>query len=171
MCACAVCVCMCVRVCACVCLCVCACACMCACVCVGVCTHACVCVCVCVCVYLCGVIAMCLTVTIVNSSKEVSYLADHSSEQINLHFTEDGYLTGDMSMDFPPMRCVLLDPFTGYATAIYMYLLSFHSIFVGRCVFHKTQPLHITVNSFIILQNTQVEIKGSITLPVHFVNV
>ena len=49
----------------------------------------------------------------VNSSKEVSYLADHCSEQINLHFTEDGYLTGDMSMDFPPMRCVLLDPFTG----------------------------------------------------------
>ena len=47
------------------------------------------------------------------SSKEVSYLADRCSDQINLHFTEDGYLTGDMSMDFPPMRCVLLDPFTG----------------------------------------------------------
>ncbi|XP_065916020.1 uncharacterized protein [Dysidea avara] len=46
-------------------------------------------------------------------SQEVHYLADHCSDQINLHFTEDGYLTGDMSMDFPPMRCVLLDPLTG----------------------------------------------------------
>ncbi|XP_065914704.1 uncharacterized protein [Dysidea avara] len=48
-----------------------------------------------------------------SDSQEVHYLADHCSDQINLHFTEDGYLTGDMSMDFPPMRCVLLDPLTG----------------------------------------------------------
>ena len=82
----------------------------------------CVCVCACVCVSVSVFVCLCLClsvflsitiVTTVCSSKEMSYLADHCSEQINLHFTEDGYLTGDMSMDFPPMRCVLLDPFTG----------------------------------------------------------
>ena len=75
----------------------------------------CVCMCVsCLCMYVCVCVFVSVCVYfLLNSSKEKSYLADHCSEQVNLHFTEDGYLTGDMSMDFPPMRCVLLDPFTG----------------------------------------------------------
>ena len=77
---------------------------------------------VCLCVCVCASVDVCLCMWVLvhgyiviyyYSSKEMPYLADHCSEQINLRFTEDGYLTGDISMDFPPMRCVLLDPFTG----------------------------------------------------------
>ena len=41
------------------------------------------------------------------------YLAEHGSPDIGLRFTRDGYLTADLHMDLPPMRCVLIDPYTG----------------------------------------------------------
>ena len=44
----------------------------------------------------------------------VCYLAEHGSPDIGLRFTTDGYLTADLHMDLPPMRCVLIDPYTGW---------------------------------------------------------
>ena len=43
----------------------------------------------------------------------MSYLADHGSHGIGLRLTNDGYLTADVHMDLPPLRCVLIDPYTG----------------------------------------------------------
>lgn len=43
-------------------------------------------------------------------------LADHCSQSINIRLTSDGYITADWHMDMPPMRCVLLDPYTGWAS-------------------------------------------------------
>ena len=42
-------------------------------------------------------------------------IADHSPdrESINLRLTSTGYLTGDLVMDLPPMRSVLIDPYNG----------------------------------------------------------
>ena len=44
-----------------------------------------------------------------------SMIADHSPdrESINLRLTSTGYLTGDLVMDLPPMRSVLIDPYNG----------------------------------------------------------
>ncbi|XP_070554730.1 uncharacterized protein [Ptychodera flava] len=42
-----------------------------------------------------------------------SLLADKQSVPLNLHITDEGYLTGDMYLNLPPMRGVLLDPYTG----------------------------------------------------------
>ena len=47
------------------------------------------------------------------SSEDVSYLADHAAPAIGLRLTSDGYLTADMHLDLPPLKCVLLDPYTG----------------------------------------------------------
>lgn len=40
-------------------------------------------------------------------------LADHSATPPGLRLTPDGYLTGDFTLDMPPMKCVLIDPYTG----------------------------------------------------------
>ncbi|XP_070553716.1 uncharacterized protein [Ptychodera flava] len=42
-----------------------------------------------------------------------SMTADKQSVALNLHITDEGYLTGDMYFNLPPMRGVLLDPYTG----------------------------------------------------------
>ena len=47
------------------------------------------------------------------SSEEVTYLADHCSSAVNLRLSESGHITADLHMDFPPMRSVLLDPYSG----------------------------------------------------------
>lgn len=46
---------------------------------------------------------------------QYSMIADHSpdNEDINLRLTSTGYLTGDLVMDLPPMRSVLIDPYNG----------------------------------------------------------
>ena len=49
----------------------------------------------------------------------VSYLADHGSHGIGLRLTNDGYLTADVHMDLPPLRCVLIDPYTGLVLCAY----------------------------------------------------
>ena len=40
-------------------------------------------------------------------------LADHCARSPGLRLTPDGYLTGDFNLDMPPMKCVLIDPYTG----------------------------------------------------------
>ena len=53
---------------------------------------------------------------LINSySKDVSSIADHSSgpKDLSLRITNDGYLTGDFQMDMPPMKAVLIDPYSG----------------------------------------------------------
>ena len=47
------------------------------------------------------------------SSEDVSYMADHAAPAIGLRLTGDGYLTADMHLDLPPLKCVVLDPYTG----------------------------------------------------------
>ena len=44
-----------------------------------------------------------------------SMIADHSpdNEDINFRLTSTGYLTGDLVMDLPPMKSVLIDPYNG----------------------------------------------------------
>lgn len=46
---------------------------------------------------------------------QLSYIADHAPcTNLGLRLTADTqYLTGDIHMDAPPMRCVLIDPYTG----------------------------------------------------------
>ena len=46
-------------------------------------------------------------------SDQPNRVADHSPEDIGLRLTADGYLTADICMDLPPIRTVLLDPYTG----------------------------------------------------------
>ena len=53
---------------------------------------------------------------LVNSySEDVSSIADHSSspKDLSLRITNDGYVTGDFQMDMPPMKAVLIDPYSG----------------------------------------------------------
>ncbi|XP_070553711.1 uncharacterized protein [Ptychodera flava] len=40
-------------------------------------------------------------------------VGESSSEPLNLYMTEDGYLTGDVYLSFPPIRALLLDPYDG----------------------------------------------------------
>ena len=47
------------------------------------------------------------------SSSYKTMLADHCATPIGLRLSPDGYLTGDFNLDFPPMRYVLIDPYTG----------------------------------------------------------
>ena len=46
---------------------------------------------------------------------QYSMIADHSpdKEDINFRLTSTGYLTGDLVMDLPPMKSVLIDPYNG----------------------------------------------------------
>ena len=46
-------------------------------------------------------------------TEEVNYLADHCSSAVNLRLSESGHITADLHMDLPPMRSVLLDPYSG----------------------------------------------------------
>ena len=45
----------------------------------------------------------------------MTYVADHAPPtNLGLRLTSDGrYLTADIHMDMPPMRCVLMDPYNG----------------------------------------------------------
>ena len=57
------------------------------------------------------------------SSLYKSLLADHCATPPGLRFTPDGYLTGDFNLDMPPMRCVLIDPYTGWVYFIIIIIL------------------------------------------------
>ncbi len=50
----------------------------------------------------------------------ICMLADHCSQEIGIRLSEDGYITADWHMDSPPMRTVLLDPYTGYVLLLYV---------------------------------------------------
>ncbi len=52
--------------------------------------------------------------------RTASMLADHCSQEIGIRLSEDGYITADWHMDSPPMRTVLLDPYTGYVLLLYV---------------------------------------------------
>ena len=40
-------------------------------------------------------------------------LGDHCATPPGLRLSYDGYLTADINLDMPPMRCLLIDPYTG----------------------------------------------------------
>ena len=50
-----------------------------------------------------------------SNTEEGSTVADHSpcTRGLSLRLTNDGYLTGDLQMDLPPLKTVLIDPYTG----------------------------------------------------------
>ena len=61
----------------------------------------------------------------VSSCSWKSMLADHCATPPGLRLSPDGYLTGDFNLDMPPMRCVLIDPYTGWdihTLCMYMYI-------------------------------------------------
>ncbi|XP_077984009.1 uncharacterized protein LOC144438730 [Glandiceps talaboti] len=47
------------------------------------------------------------------SQKSVNIVADKQSELLNLHINDEGYLTGDIYLNLPSMRGILLDPYDG----------------------------------------------------------
>ncbi|XP_002736193.2 uncharacterized protein LOC100369133 [Saccoglossus kowalevskii] len=47
------------------------------------------------------------------TTDNVPPVADNVGTHLNLRITDDGYITGDMSMNLPPMRALLLDPYDG----------------------------------------------------------
>ena len=53
------------------------------------------------------------------SDTTASKLADHCSQSVGIRMTEDGYITADWHMDLPPMRRVLLDPYSGWGLLLY----------------------------------------------------
>ena len=51
-------------------------------------------------------------------TEEVNYLSDHCSSAVNLRLSDSGHITADLHMDLPPMRSVLLDPYSGYICSL-----------------------------------------------------
>ena len=71
-------------------------------------------------------------------SNQENKVADRSPEDIGLRLTVDGFLTADICMDLPPLRTVLLDPYTGWALnthprALYSVLVHVYMC-TGTCV-------------------------------------
>ena len=83
------------------------------------------------------------------------YLAEHGSPDIGLRFTRDGYLTADLHMDLPPMRCVLIDPYTG-CVGVYVCCVCWW-VWVGTCECVCVVCVHVVcegTRSYSLIPNT-----------------